>query len=494
MNPAQILASGRTLYPNAVAIHHGKHHLTYERLFRDVERIAGHLLAAGIGPGTLVGIDIQPPLSQWVVLLAVMRLGARSVTLTDRFEAEVAALPGLAAVITDREPPRPLPRAVRSLAVAAAWLRHAPPPGPPLPTPEAAAGTVGRVSFTSGTSGRPKAVELGPETLRARLSGTARRGRINTRSVLWCGLGADVAYGFTAPLAAWLEGAAVVFSLGGRGAYAYLSARQTNLVIASPAAVAALLRDATAGLAPPLAASVIVAGGRLSVGLRDALLGRLCTEVLVAYGSSEAGGVTLGDARGLDGHPGHVGAVFPDVEAIVVDEEGRPLPPGTAGRLGVRSDAAAAGYLGDPQATARHFLDGWFFPGDIASLSADRALTILGRPDDSLNVGGVKLSGEDLDALAQAQADVEDACALVLPDDRLAVALVGHPASVEALAAAIRAGLPSLPRFQLIAIPRVPRGSMGKVNRDALAEIVAAAMASPPRGPLAGQIAVLGAF
>jgi acyl-CoA synthetase (AMP-forming)/AMP-acid ligase II len=204
--------------------------------------------------------------------------------------------------------------------------------------------------------------------------------------------------------------------------------------------------------------------------------------------------VTLGDAGRLDAHPGHVGTVFPDVEAIVVDEAGRPLPPGTVGRLGVRGDAAAPGYLGDPHATARHFLDGWFFPGDIATLAADGSLTIVGRPDDSLNVGGVKLAGEDVDAAARAQDDVEDACALVLPDDRLAVAIVGRPVDAEALAAAIRAGLPALPRFQLIALPSIPRGSMGKVNRDGLAEIVEAALASPPRGPLAGGVVVLGTF
>jgi acyl-coenzyme A synthetase/AMP-(fatty) acid ligase len=494
MNLAQVFHSGMTLYPNAVAVHHGKHHLTYERLFHDVERIAGHLLGAGIGPGELVGLDVQRPLSHWVVLLALMRLGARSVSLTDRFEAEVSALYGLEAVITDRKPARTLPPHVRSLGVQSTWLQQEPEPGRSLPSPRAAAEAIARVCFTSGASGRPKAVELGSERLHARLSGTARRGRINTRSVLWCGLGADVAYGFTAPVAAWLEGAAVVFSLGGRGAYAYLSARQVNLVIASPAALGVLLRDATASTLPPLDASAIVAGGRLSIALRDALLGRVCTEVLVAYGSSEAGGVTLGDARGLDAHPGHVGTVFPDVEAMVVDEAGRPLPPGAVGRLATRSDAAASGYLDDPHDTAQHFSDGWFIPGDVASLSADRELTVLGRPSDSLNVGGVKVSAEDLDARAREHDGVQDACALVLPHDRLAVAIVGRPRNEEALAAAIRAGLPTLPRFQLLSLPSIPRGSMGKVNRDRLAELIDAALALPPGGPLAGRVAVLGTF
>lgn len=494
MNLAQVFLYGRTHYPDAVAIHHGGYHLTYARLFDDVERLAGHLLGAGIEPGALVGVDVRRPLSHWVVTLALMRLGARSVSLTDRFDVEVPALPGLAAVVTEGDAARPVPAPVRALRIRSEWLQGPPATGRPLPSPEAAAATLGRVSFTSGTSGRPKAIELDATRLPARLSGTARRNRLNTRSVLWCGLGPDVAYGFTAPVAAWLEGAAVVFSHGGNDAYAYLSARQVNLVVASPAAVAALLRDAAAGTLPPLDGTVIVAGGRLSVPLRDALRGRLCAEVLVAYGSSEAGGVTLGDAAGLDAHPGSVGPVFADVEAIVVDEDGRPLPPGAAGRLGVRGDAAAPGYVNDPEATARCFRDGWFFSGDLARLSADRALTILGRPDDSLNVGGVKVPGEDLDALARGHPGVEDACALLLSQDRLALAIVGQPRSADALAAEIRAAMPTLPRFRLISVAAIPRGSMGKVNRDWLAECVDAALAAAPAGPLAGEVAVLGAY
>lgn len=489
MNLTQIFDYGNGFCPDAVAVHHGRHHLTYRRLFQDVERIAGHLWAHGLGPGQLVGLDIQRPLSHWVVLLALMRLGARSVSHTDRFEAELAALPDLVAVITDRDPARPVPPQVRSLRIQPDWVKRDP-AAHDLPPPAKAARTVGRVCFTSGTSGRPKAIGLDAELLRRRLSGTARRGRINTRSVLWCGLGADVAYGFTAPIAAWLEGAAVVFSLGGQGAYADFSARQVNLVIASPAALGALLRDARATALPPLQAAVIVAGGRLSVTLRDALLQRLCSQVLVAYGSSEVGGVTLGEASGLDTHPGHVGTVFPDVDTMVLDPAGHPLPPGAVGHLAVRGDAAATGYLGDPKETARHFVDGWFHPGDLASLSADRALTILGRAADTLNVGGVKVAGQDLDALLRGQDGIEDACATVLAGDRLAAVIVGRPHDLAALATAIRAVVPALPRLQLILVPEIRRGSMGKVNREGIAELVQKAMDGPPDG----GIEILGTF
>ena len=494
MNLAQVLLSGETRFPDAVAICYGKHKLTYRQFCRDVEWIAGHLQKAGVGPGQLVGVDVRRSISHWVVLLALMRLGARSVSLTDRRDAEVSALPELAAVVTDTDPALCDLTQIRWILLQANWLKSAPEGWGALPPPQVAAGTIGRICFTSGTTGHPKAIELDAGLLHARLSDTAKRSLLNTRSVLWCGLGADVAYGFTAPIAAWLEGASVILSNGGRGAYSYLASVQVNLVIASPAAIRSLLRDAAASTLPPLCASVIVAGGRLSISLRNAMLDGLCSEVLVAYGSSEAGGVTLGDARGLDAHPGYVGHVFSGVDARVVDEIGRPLPPGEIGKVAVRSSAAALSYFNDQSATDECFRDGWFFSGDVATLSTDLSLTLIGRPAATLNIGGVKVSWDDLDAAAREHQGVDDACAVVLSGDRLAIIIVGRLQKEEALAAEIRAALPTLPRFLLISAPSIPRGSMGKVNRDLLAEVVDATLAAPLSGTFAGAMAAHGPF
>ena len=219
MNLAQVLLSGRDALPNAVAIHHGGHHLTYARAFHDVERIAAHLARHGVGPGQLVGADIHQPMSHWVVLLALMRLGAVSVSLTDGFERRGRRAPRPRRGDRRRRRPREPPPRRAGSRVQPDWLRA--PPGTAATAARRRRGRrrrSGAICFTSGTSGRPKAIELASALLRARLAGTARRTRIDTRSVLWCGLGPDTAYGFTATLAAWLEGAAVVFSRGRQGA------------------------------------------------------------------------------------------------------------------------------------------------------------------------------------------------------------------------------------------------------------------------------------
>lgn len=490
MELAQVLLHARERFPNGTAIHQGGHHLSYEQVFADVERIAGRLVEAGVGPGEVVALDIRRPVSHWLILLALMRVGAVSVSLSDRGEAELAALPEASTVISARDETRAYPARLRQLRVDADWLRL---PADAARPPEVATaeGSLGRICFTSGTSGRPKAILLTAPMLRARLANTARRSRIHIRSVLWCGLGADTAYGFTATLAAWLEGAAVVLSRGGEGDFPYFLARQVNLLIASPAAASALARAAAAVEAPRLQATVIIAGGRLTPALRDALRSRLAREVLVAYGSSEAGGVTLGRAEGLDAHPGHVGAIFADVEAQAVDAAGAALPPDTVGRLRVRSKSCATAYLNAPEASARHFRDGWFEPGDMAKISPDGILTLFGRPADTLNLGGVKLSVDEIDALVREEAGIEDACAVTLSDQGLAIAILGRPANAAALAARLRAALPLPPRFQLIAAARLPRGSMGKLDRAALAEAIEAALKAAPGEAAAGDFRLI---
>ena len=477
MNLAQILQPGAQAHPHALAVAQGPVRLTYEQFTRDARAVALHLRALGIAPGQMVAVDLARPISHWLVLLALMRLGAVTVSLTGQRDAELAALTNLATVIVAEGDTHPYPPGLRTIALGKEWLRVPPEGDTVLPDPEVAALATGRIVFTSGTAGRAKAFLLPAAALHARLSGTARRTLITARTVLWCGLGPDTAYGFTATLAGWASGAMVVLARGGPGDFQTLTDRHANLLLASPAALAGLMRDAATTDLPRLAATAIVAGGRLPAGQRDALLARLCSEVYVAFGASESGGVALGDAAGLDRDPGHVGRVFDDIDCRIVGEAGQDLPANSAGRLLIRSPAMTTAYLNAPEATARHFAHGWFAPGDTARLSDDRVLTMLGRPVDTLNLGGVKLQADDIDAAARTLPGVLDACAVVLNPDgagQLALVIVGQFVAPVALAAALRVAIPTLPRLTLVTVPALPRGTMGKVNRAALAASIIA--------------------
>ena len=490
------LGPGRAARANKPALVHNAITLAYDRVFTDVERVAGKLGDLGIGPGDIVAVHLRKPVTHWMVTLGLMRIGAVSVSLTSNALGELAALPGVSAVICGTGEESAFPETLWRCAVTRDWLDRPVPAAGVLPPPEAANRTVGRICFTSGTSGRPKAILLDAKLLGARLAGTARRAGIDSGSVLWCGLGPDTAYGFTATLAAWLEGGTVFLSAGDRGAFAQMHARGVNILIASPAALGPLIRDAATTELPRIDGPVLVAGGRLSAGLRDQIRARVCTRVMIAYGSSEAGGVTLGDAGALDIHPGRVGTVFADIEAEVVDPQGGPVPPGGEGRLRIRTDSIVPGYINDDVASAQVFDGGWFLPGDIAALSDSGDLTLLGRSAQILNLGGVKLPVEELEDRLRALEGVDEACAFLVkqgptePD--LVIVVVARPEAAEALGPAIRAAFPRLPPFGLFSARELPRGSMGKIRKQEVAEAVTAALEGATRGDTALDVVPLG--
>jgi acyl-CoA synthetase (AMP-forming)/AMP-acid ligase II len=496
MNLAQVFSSGTVTSSASVAIHHRSHHLPYSQVHHDVERIAGHLLSHGVRPGQFVGTDSPNPVTHWLTLLALMRLGAITVSVSKRYEDETAVLPELSMVLSDVKETRTYGPGIRQVRIKRTWVTDAPPGAEALPSPEQAAAALGRISFTSGTTGRPKAVLLDSRLLHARVAGTAERSRIGARSVLWCGLGPDSSFGFITTLAAWLAGGSIIFSHGGKGAYRYLYENHVNQIVASPAALNALARDAMSGSLPRLQASVMVGGGRLTTGMRDRLLGRICPEVLVSFGCSEAGGIAAGDSAGLDANGGYVGRIAPDVEVRILSDIGEAEPPGQTGHLWVTSPSITPSYVRDPAADREHFRDGWFRTGDLAQVSGDRDLVILGRSVDIFNLGGLKVAAADIDSIVNEFCSPEDVCAVPLkvddPDAQLAIVIVGTLPDPDALGARILSTLPTMPPFLLVSARAIERSAMGKVNRTALGNRISDAAGRD--GGSASDFGILGKY
>jgi long-chain acyl-CoA synthetase len=92
------------------------------------------------------------------------------------------------------------------------------------------------------------------------------------------------------------------------------------------------------------------------------------------------------------GRPGSVGR--PARTAVrVSDDDGLDAPAGTTGQVWLRaSGAPARRYLDDAEATRATFDDGWTRTGDLGYVDADGYLYLVGRVDDTINVGGFNVS------------------------------------------------------------------------------------------------------
>jgi long-chain acyl-CoA synthetase len=112
-----------------------------------------------------------------------------------------------------------------------------------------------------------------------------------------------------------------------------------------------------------------------------------------AYGASEVGTTCLISSEEWLLHPGSVGKAIPPFEALVLDDDGNPLPPGQEGRLYFR-DATGRGvvYHNDPEkSAAAHIAPGVFTLGEIAYMDAEGYVYITDRFSDMVLSGGVNI-------------------------------------------------------------------------------------------------------
>ena len=236
---------------------------------------------------------------------------------------------------------------------------------------------------------------------------------------------------------------------------------------------------------------------------------------VTTYGSAETAGGCV-----------YSGSILPGVRVELVPEEGMPAVPDTGekpaqvGRIWISGAHLANGYIGDAARTAEHFFtaaDGtrWYRTDDYGLLSpaatpnsnknsSEQRLQVLGRSDDVLISGGVKISARAVATVLEEHPAVREACVVGLPDARWGTAIAAavtlvpsadaaaalvpsagaaaaptenRPALNEELCALLRArcaeklGAPAAPK-QLSILPDFPLTSTGKPDRAEIYSIL----------------------
>jgi len=192
-------------------------------------------------------------------------------------------------------------------------------------------------------------------------------------------------------------------------------------------------------------------------------------------GSSEIG-TAARETRAFDPAAGPRFAL--DDRVAVLDDELRPIPPGSGGSgLIARRGDIPLGYYKDPEKTASTFRtdpDGvrWVLPGDWARVEEDGTITLLGRGSQSINSGGEKIFPDEIEAVLAQHPDVRHAAVVGVPDatwmERV-VALVepldaGNPPSLEEIRAHCRTHLAGYKLPRSLVVTPLQRTPAGKVD------------------------------
>jgi fatty-acyl-CoA synthase len=191
------------------------------------------------------------------------------------------------------------------------------------------------------------------------------------------------------------------------------------------------------------------------------------------YGSTEVAYVAVASPADLAADPRTAGRPPHGVTLRVVDEAGRDVPPGTPGRIFAGSGLSFSGYT---DGSDKDRLDGLVSTGDLGVLSEDGRLTVLGRDDDMVVIGGENVYPGQVEDVLAAHPSVAEVAVVDEEDPAYGVRLVAHV--VPARGATVdEAELQELVRSRLarFAVPRevrvrdeLPRNATGKVLRAEL--------------------------
>ena len=205
---------------------------------------------------------------------------------------------------------------------------------------------------------------------------------------------------------------------------------------------------------------------------------RTGVRILRGYGMTELFrpiSYLAGDSRDL---PDSIGRAVPGVDVRVVDEDGKPLPAGEVGELWINSPAAMDGYLDDPEETRAVIERGWFKTGDLARITPDGFVCIVGRKRELILRGGYTVFPAEVEATLLTHPAVAEAAVVGVPHAELGEEVVafatlraGAVTPAEQLVAHCKERLAAYkyPR-RIVIVDQLPKGATGKVLKARLVE------------------------
>ncbi|MEO7261299.1 MAG: amino acid adenylation domain-containing protein [Jatrophihabitantaceae bacterium] len=497
--------------PAAVAVIDGDRQLDYAGLSAASAAVADGLRRSGVRPGDPVAVCLPRSWQLVCAMLGILRAGAVVVPLDAQSppgrRRHMLTDSGCVALIGPAEDTytADLPDGVRSMAVTA-LLDTAPveqlDTAPLEPAEEGATSAdpvedgarpvtppVSFLFYTSGTTGRPKGVEV-PDAAILRLArpGYFRPDQAARYASLSNPAFDAINFEVWVPL---LTGACCVILDDETVQTPDLLAAALRAERIDALFITAALFNAVVDQVPHCFASVsqvLVGGEQLNATLirrwyRDNASS--ATVLHNAYGPTETATFALcyPIPRNFDAEVVPIGAPLPGTEALLVTEDGQLAADGETAELCLGGEAVALGYRNLAEETALrfvrlHWLDGgrsrYYRTGDLARRTAGGLICYVGRTDRQVKVRGFRIEPDELERQLLTHPAVRQAYVCTRRDalganELLAYLVLGEQLTFEAFEQHLAASLPSYMRpHRVYLVQALPLTANGKVDRDAL--------------------------
>ncbi len=153
---------------------------------------------------------------------------------------------------------------------------------------------------------------------------------------------------------------------------------------------------------------MISTSAAISLEVCKAFKERFKLNVSQAYGIIEIGIPILNFVKSAE-HPEAVGYALPGYTVDILDENNNPLPNGSVGNLGIKGPGMFDAYLVPPALREDILQNGYFLTADYASKTDDGLIKIEGRSKSVINVSGLKVFPEEVEAVLEMIPEIKQA-------------------------------------------------------------------------------------
>ena len=345
--------------------------------------------------------------------------------------------------------------------------------------------SIALILHTSGTTSRPKMVPLSQRNLLASARNIAETLALTSQDRCLNVMPLFHIHGLMAPIMATLYAGARVFCTPGFDAlrfYTWLDETSPTWYSAVPTMHQTILARANRNvesIARSQLRFVRSSSASLPIPVLNGLEETFGTRVVEAYAMTEAAHQMCSNPLPpVERKAGTVGPAAGPRVGISSTASLHLLEPGQEGEIVIQGENVTTGYINNPEANAKDFIDGWFRTGDLGIMDGDGYVKVTGRLKEIINRGGEKIAPLEVDEVLLDHPSIAQVCTFAVPHDKLGeevgailVLNEGESLAKDEIQRFARERLApfKVPR-EIVFLSDIPKGPTGKVQRIGMAE------------------------
>src|SRR3990172_8482575 len=335
------------------------------------------------------------------------------------------------------------------------------------------------IMFTSGASGKPKAVELSFSNL-IQSAKIGNKYLKQTKEDRWL---ASLPFyhigGFSIIFRALIFGTEIILpnNLKLQSIIQTINQLKPTLISLVSSQMSELLKN---NIHPDDELShVLLGGGFIDSNLMSEALHK-GWNVSKVYGSTETSSfVTVLSPDEFKVKPESVGKPIPPNEIIIYDENRNELPNNTEGEIAIKSPAVMKGYLKDDTATKNKLFNGVYLTGDIGYKDPEGYIHVVNRRSDLIVTGGENVNPAELEEMIMKFSKVKEVCVFGIDDvtwgQKIAAVIVSQTSEkfeIEELEDFLKNKIASfkIPK-QIFFVDELPKTELGKIKRETVKQM-----------------------